>query len=369
MRPAIPETLPPSRLEWEPLIPLIGRTNRALATYNGVLMALPNPKILLSSLTTQEAVLSSRIEGTTADLREVLAHEAGDNIRDSEKIADIGEIINYRKALNEAVRSLTNKPFGLNMLRDLHSTLMAGVRGENKSPGEFRAIQNYIGRKGATIEQADYVPPEVPVMKQALHDWETFYHKETPDPLVQLALLHAQFEKIHPFLDGNGRIGRILIPLFLYDRALIAGPWFFISAYFEEHRDTYIEKLRDIDNTHGWNDWIVFFLTAMEMEAQRNTAKATAIQQLYEKLKLRVIEITHSQYAVPLLDILFKYPIVSTTAVAKTKGMPSRPMVTSLLNDLREDGILKIVHEGAGRRAHVLALAELIKVAEGKKVI
>lgn len=369
MKPAILESLPPARLEWEPLIPLIGRANRALATYNGILLALPNPRVLLSPMTTQEAVLSSRIEGTIADLREVLTHEAGGDVPGEDKIADIGEIINYRKMLSSAERSLAKRPFGLNMLRELHAGLMAGVRGQNKAPGEFRAIQNYIGRKGATIEQADYIPPEVPVMKQALHEWEKYYHADTPDPLVQLALVHAQFEKIHPFLDGNGRIGRILIPLFLYERELIAGPWFYISAYFEEHRDRYIGHLRDIAEPRGWNAWVTFFLIALESEAKHNAAKARAIHDLYDRLKTRVIEITHSQYAVPLLDILFKHPVVSTTAIVHSKGMPTRQTVTTLLNALREDGILKTIHEGAGPRAQVLALAELINVAEGKKVL
>jgi Fic family protein len=203
-----------------------------------------------------------------------------------------------------------------------------------------------------------------------MDNWEQYYHADRPDALVQLAVVHAQFEIIHPFLDGNGRLGRILIPLFLYEKKILSQPMFYLSGYLDSHRDEYISALRHIGSQSGsWNTWITFFLTALSEQAIINTAKARAIMDLYEQLKRRVIEITHSQYAVPLLDALFKQPVMPTTELRKMTNLPSNPMIIQLLSKFENDGIISVLQRGSGRRPYVYALGELINICDGKKVI
>jgi Fic family protein len=365
MRPFLPQKLPIREIAWEQLIPLIGKANRALAHYDGVLYGVPNPSVLLAPLTTQEAVLSSKIEGTQATLGEVLKYEAGEEPENESRRRDIQEVLNYRKALRAAEEELKTRPFHLNLLLRLHEILLDSVRGQNKARGRYRTTQNWIGSTGSPIEQAQFVPPEPEEIAGALDNWEKYYHSEQPDALVQLAIVHAQFEIIHPFLDGNGRLGRILVPIFLYEKKILARPMFYLSSYLEEHRDEYIERLRALDGSGGaWNGWIEFFLRALNEQACKNAAKARAIGDLYEKLKVRVIGLTHSQFAVPLLDRLFERPIFQNSHLRLDGCNPSRQAIHALIRTLREAGILKIVREGSGRRGQVLALTELIHLCE-----
>ena len=274
MKPAVPRKLPVDGIDWGRLVSQIGAANRALAHYDGVLYSVPNPEVLLSPLTTREAVLSSRIEGTLATLGEVLKFEAGEEVTEESKREDIREIINYRRTLLAAERELKKRPFNLNLLLQLHGTLLDSVRGRDKGRARFRTSQNYIGPPGASIEQAVYIPPEPLLVPKYMDNWEKYYHAEERDPLVQLALVHAQFEIIHPFLDGNGRIGRILIPLFLHEKGILSRPMLYLSAYLEAHRDEYIDLLRMLDGHETWNRWITFFLGALIEQARENADKA-----------------------------------------------------------------------------------------------
>jgi Fic family protein len=371
MKPFIPQKLPILEVSWEPLIPLIGLANRRLAEYNGVLYSLPDPAILLSPLTTQEAVLSSKIEGTQATLGEVLKYEAGEEPTQESRRQDIQEIIDYRRALREAEEELKTRPFNLNLLLRLHSTLLNSVRGRNKARGQFRDQQNWIGAPGSSIDEAQFVPPAPgDDFKNALYNWEAYYHMERPDPLVQLAVIHAQFEILHPFLDGNGRLGRILIPLFLYEKSILSRPMFYLSEYLEGNRDVYIERLRAIGQTqNAWNNWISFFLGGMIQQAQTNVLKARQIHDLYDDLKKRVLDLTHSQFAVPLLDIMFEQPVFQSTHLDGLPSMPSRPMIMNMLGKLKAAGILAVIRQGGGPRAQVLALIELVNLCEGKRII
>lgn len=369
MKPIVHQQLPLSNINWEAHVSLIGRANRGLAHYDGILYGIPNPELLLSPLTTQEAVLSSRIEGTQATLGEVLKFQAGETIPEESKRQDIQEIINYRQALRTAEKGLKKRPFNLNMLLELHAVLLNSVRGRDKNRGFFRRTQNWIGAAGTPIEKATFVPPDPLFLQQHLDNWEKYYHADERDPLIQLAIVHAQFEIIHPFLDGNGRLGRILIPLFLYEKQLLSRPMFYLSTYLEAHRDEYIAHLREIPNSGGWDRWIAFFLQALVEQAEVNVKTARAVIQLYDRLKEQIMDLTRSQYAVPLLDRLFSEPVFQSTRLAEQKGMPSKPMVMQMLGRLRTAGILKVIREGSGRRAQVLALAELVNLCEGKKVI
>lgn len=370
MKPFIPEKLPFDSIDWEPLIPWMGSANRELCRYDGLLCVMPNPDILLTPLTTQEAVLSSRIEGTQATLGEVFKYEAGEAPPEESKRVDIHEIMNYRIAMKIAEGELRSRPFSLNLLKKLHTILLDSVRGRDKARGDFRKIQNWIGRSGSPIEEADFVPPEPMTIMECLGNWEKYYHMEQPDLLVQLAIVHAQFEIIHPFLDGNGRLGRMIIPLFLFENKILSRPTFYVSAYFEEHRDEYVEKLRALGNEpQAWNRWILFFLQALHQQALANTQKARQIFDLYEDLKRRFIDSTHSQHAVPLLDEMFKRPMFASSSLDRVEGMPTKPAILSMLNKLKQVGILKVVRPGSGRRPQLLALAELINLSEGKEII
>jgi len=368
MEPCTPDKLPITSIDWEPLIPMIGQANRNLAYYNGILFGISNPDVLLSPLTTQEAVLSSKIEGTQATFGEVLRFEAGEAPESESRKLDIEEIINYRSAMKLAENELQNRPFSLNLLKQLHNVLLDGVRGRDKARGEFRTIQNWIGPT-KNIKDAYFIPPVPESVKEYLYNWEEYWHLDRPDPFVQLAIIHGQFEIIHPFLDGNGRLGRMIIPLFLYEKKLLSHPEFYISAYFEANRDEYTHLLRDLCIKSGaWNKWIEFFLTAINRQAETNAKKAQQIIQLYEQLKIRTISITHSQFAVPLLDYMFKQPVFPSNSFKKLPGMPTSPAILTMLNKLKDEGILKLVRQGSGRRPQVLALAELINLCEGKMI-
>lgn len=370
MKPFVPANLP-IPIDWESLIPSIGTANRALASFNGALYGMPNADLLLSPLTTQEAVLSSKIEGTQATFGEVLQFEAGEPPGEEARRLDIQEILNYRTALKVAEDELRKRPFNLNLLLALHAVLLDSVRGRDKARGRFRTVQNWIGRPGSSMREAIYVPPEPMRVKPLLDNWEKYYHADRPDPLVQLAMIHGQFEIVHPFIDGNGRIGRILIPLFLYEKGLLSRPVFYLSAYIEAHKEEYVSALGALSSRQSgaWNRWIEFFLTALTKQAQTNLEVARNIIGLYERSKAEIIRITHSRYAVPLLDLLFQQPVFSPAQLQRHGRLPSKQMTMSLLGRLKDAGILVTTREPSGRRPQILAFAELVNLCEGHEVI
>jgi Fic family protein len=365
MKPFVPTNLPIEGIRWAELVPTLGKANRALAHYDGVLLGVPNPDVLLSPLTTQEAVLSSKIEGTQATLGEVLRFEAGDAPEKVERRNDIHEILNYRRALRVAESGMKERPFNLNLIKQLHEILLDSVRGKNKTPGRFRTTQNWIGTPGSPIEEAQFVPPDPMRLHGLMDNWEKYYHYEERDPLVQLALVHAQFEIIHPFNDGNGRLGRIVIPLFLFEKELLRRPMFYLSSYLDENRDAYIDHLRALDDSiDSWQRWVVFFLEAVVEQARINSEKAKNIMLLYEQMKERVICLTHSQFAIPLLDNMFQSPIFTASQLNFGDNAPSRQALAGLIRALRDDGVLSILREGKGRRPHVWLFSELMNLCE-----
>jgi Fic family protein len=365
MKPAIAEKLPIKTLDWAALVPVLGEANRAVARFDGMLSHLRNPALLRTPLTTREAVLSSKIEGTVATISDVLRYEAGDEQESERKKLDIEEIVNYRLALRAAEQELKTRPFSLNLVLKLHKVLLTSVRGHNKAPGEFRRIQNYLGRPGSTLAEATFVPPSPGRLMDGLDNWEKYYHAAEKDPLVQLALVHAQFEFLHPFLDGNGRIGRILIPLFLYDKKILSSPSFYLSEYFEEHREEYITRLGALSNGgKAWDRWCLFFVKAVTSQADSNVARVAAVLKLYERLKGRMLGMTTSRYGVPLLDAMFAQPVFKAGGLLKSPGMPRRPQMMKLLEKMVEARILKVLVEGSGRRATVYSLHELVRVCD-----
>jgi len=360
---------PPTDIDWAKLVPYLGPASAAVAHYDGLLSAVPNADILLSPLTTQEAVLSSRIEGTQATLGEVLEYEAEGSPAqaDDPKIDDINGIINYRKAIYNATDTLKSLPLSGRLICGAHEILMRGVRGANKSPGEYRRVPNRIGPPGSTIEDARYVPVSAEKLQDCMSAWERFLHSKQPDILVQLALAHAEFEAIHPFLDGNGRLGRMLIPLFLYERKVLAKPTFYLSAYLEANRDEYYERLLAVSRDGDWTGWCLFFLKAIKEQARANCDKARKILDLYESKKEWIIRKTGSQHAITALDYLFNVPIFTSTRFTAETGIPDRS-VKRILKILRDEGLLKTIRESSGRKPALLLFAELLNIAEGRAV-
>lgn len=358
----------PPDLDWASLVPLIGPASAAVARYDGILAAIPNPALLLSPLTTQEAVLSSRIEGTQATMVEVLEYEAGRPPVAPERRDDIREILNYRRAMHVAVEALTTLPLSARVIRQAHAVLLDGVRGQNKAPGEFRRTPVWIGPPGCAVEQASFVPISAEKLPEAFGRWEQYLHTEQPDRLVQLAVLHAEFEALHPFLDGNGRLGRMVIPLFLWQTGLIRQPMFYISGFFEEHRDEYYDGLAAVSRDRDWSGWCRFFLQAAQAQAEDNLAKATAIFELYGEMRRRIADITRSPFGGAAVDWLFGRPVFSSSDFHASLASSERT-ARRLLDALLEADVLKVIEVGGGRRAAVVAFPALVNAAEGRPVL
>lgn len=365
--PCIPDTLPIEHLDWRTLLPLVGNANACLARYDGMLQTLPNPNILLSPITANEAVLSSKIEGTQATLDEVLEADAGLAISESRR-GDIEEISNYRSAVRQAELTLENRPLSLSLIKAIHQQLLQGVRGRDKTPGQIREDQNWIGRRGDPIEKARFVPPNPIVLKTELDNWESYIRNEDEDPLLQTAIAHAQFEILHPFKDGNGRIGRMLIPLILYKRRALSKPMFYMSEYLEEHRDAYYDGLLAITANGEWHGWVSFFLNGLVVQAEANLNKVRAIRELYEETKRKFIELTHSQFAMGAVDAFFAQPIIPSTVFAKKAGFLNRVTANNMLRDLEANGLIRRVREGSGSTPAVYAFSDLVNIAEGRPI-
>lgn len=367
MQPYVPVTLPIENLDYKKLFAIVGDANTELARYDGLLQGIVNPSVMLSPLTNEEAVISSRIEGTQATIDEVLEHEAGLE-KTGEKYKDIQEIINYRNALRSAQHYLENRPITLSFVRELHKMLLTSVRGQDKTPGEFRKDQNWIGPLGCQIDQASYIPPNPLQLLDHLQAWQKYVESDDIEVLLQTAIVHAQFELIHPFKDGNGRIGRILIPLFLFQKKKLAQPMFYLSAFLESHREEYYAHLQNISKTGDWNGWIAFFLNAVFEQAKLNNRKVKSIMKLYDEMKTKIYNITHSQYCIQVLDSIFNRPIFKTTDFLASSRI-HKPTAMGLLRQLRSADILVPLAEGKGRRATVFCFPDLINIAEGKNIL
>ncbi len=365
--PCIPDTLPIDDLRWREVLPLVGRANAALARYDGMLQTLPNSAILLSPITANEAVLSSKIEGTQATLDEVLEADAG-LITSETRRGDIEEITNYRAAVAIAEDALSHRPITLSLIREVHQRLLQGVRGRDKTPGAFRNDQNWIGRRGDPIEKARFVPPSPVVLGDALQQWQDYIAAPSEDPVLQTAIAHAQFEILHPFKDGNGRIGRMLIPLVLYQRRALSRPMFYMSEYLEAHREEYYDRLLAITEDRGWHGWIEFFLQGMVEQAEANLDKVRSIRDLYEETKRSIVELTHSQYSMAAVDALFIRPIISGTKFAESAGFNNRVTANNMLRQLEANGLIRRIREGGGRLPAIYAFPRLINIAEGRPV-
>lgn len=306
---------PPLRLDGE-VLRWLSKADRALGRLDGVTSTLPNPDLFVGMYVRQEAVLSSQIEGTQSTLEDVLAFEA--HAPAAGRPLDVGEVVNYVDAMRHGLAQVSGPdglPLSLRLLREIHARLLAGTRGSTKQPGDFRTSQNWIGAQGSTLRTATFVPPPVPVMHEALSDLERFlYDRALPD-LVVAGLAHAQFETVHPFLDGNGRVGRLLITFLLCERQILARPLLYLSIYFKRHRAEYYDRLTAVREQGDWEGWLAFFLRGVFEVSEEATRTARAILALRERHRAEASAFSGKDNTV-LVDVLFRHPYLSVGAAA-----------------------------------------------------
>ncbi len=358
-----PEKLPPE-LELAPLIKLVADARESVARYDEAVKRLPNPVLIRRAFETKEAVLSSKIEGTQATLEEVLEFDAEEmESEENEKQRDYREISNYRRAILTGKELLKVKPLDENTIKDLHKLLLSSVRGRAKTPGEFRRHQVHIGPAGATIEEASFVPPvhtEVPRLFSELIHY--LHDDDQPDRLVQAAIAHFQFEAIHPFGDGNGRVGRLLIPLYLYDKGITSQPNLYVSEFLETHRRDYYERLNKVSEEGDWSGWIAFFLRAVREQAKVSRQRVERIESLYKSLHERLPEF-NSIYASSFLEALFVQPVFKPQAIGVAAGIKGSKTLYSLVEKFVEAGLVQDITPDRSRNK-TYAFAALLNILE-----
>jgi Fic family protein len=354
----VPAPLPPEFVYDAGLVLQLSRSDAALSELSGLGRQLPNPHLLIAPYVRREAVLSSRIEGTRASLSDLLLDEVEDG--DSPD-ADVQEVRNYVEALEYGLKRLQELPLSLRLVRELHERLMRGVRGERATPGEFRRSQNWIGPAGSSPATAAYVPPPPDRLMGCLADWELFLHDRERFPeLIQCALMHEQFEAIHPFLDGNGRVGRLLITLFLIERGRLSQPLLYLSSFIEAHRQEYYDTLQRVRTDGDWPGWLRFFLTGVEETAREAFGQARRLTDLYDQLRRGLRQ---KPNAMALLDELFVNPYITVSRAARLLNV-SYPTARSAVVRLQEDGLLE---EITGRSWGRLYLARpILEAIENK---
>lgn len=345
----VPAPLPPAIDYDAELVLALSRADGALSELSGLGRQLPDPHLLIAPYLRQEAVLSSRIEGTVTTLSELLIDQAGGTTSERER-DDLHEVRNYVTALEYGLARLAALPLSLRLVREVHEQLMRGVRGGTSAPGEFRRIQNWIGPPGSTLATATYVPPPVAEMTEALGQWERFLNERDAMPaLVQCALMHEHFEAIHPFLDGNGRVGRLLITLFLVERQRLSQPLLYLSAFIDAHRSDYYDAVLRVRTEGDWRGWLLFFLAGVEETAERAAQQAAALMELRERYHELL---RRAPRAVALVDELFRSPYVTVASAAQALGV-STPTAKRAMDKLLDAKVLEDMGERAWRRVFV----------------
>lgn len=339
-KPFIPLLLAPE-LDFTSVFSDIIKARDIVARYDEAVKRLPNPDIIQRSFETKEAVLSSKIEGTQATFDEVMMFDAQDTkTEESEKEKDYKEISNYRLAIKRGKDFLEKRPIAENLIKDLHAILLDSVRGQSKNPGQLRKMQVFIGPYGATIEEATFIPPEPQYIPELLSNFEKYINSnDVIDPLVQIGIAHYQFEAIHPFMDGNGRVGRLLIPLFLYEKKVTAYPNIYVSEFLEENRSVYYELLKNVSERGEWLPWIKFFLTAVQEQTKTTLDRVVKIEKLYKELKERMTEI-NSIYANSFLDAIFVKPTFTTNTIKKIAGISNNQTLYTVIDKFVESKII-----------------------------
>lgn len=353
----VPNPLPPKpplHIDSE-MLELLSQADIALGRLDGASELLPNADLFVAMYVRKEAVLSSQIEGTQASLVDVLAFEADAALPKNPQ--DIEEVVNYVAALNYGLERLASLPLSLRLIREIHERLMVGVRGAEKHPGQFRTSQNWIGGIGSTLATARFIPPAPSDMQAALGDLELFLHASKPLPkLLKIGLAHAQFETIHPFLDGNGRMGRLLITFYLCQQQVLRKPLLYLSHYFKAHQTEYYDHLQQVRDEGAWENWLQFFLQGVAEVAQQATTTARGIVQLREHHRTLVAEnlARGAATGIKLLEHLYARPITTVKLVAERLGV-TYAAANTLVGRFVELGILREMTQSERNRRFVYA--------------
>jgi Fic family protein len=351
----LPSTLP---LDLDTVM-LLADAQHALGQLSGTGRQIQNPYLLMHSFLRREAILSSRIEGTITGAEQLLLFEADPT--ESTKTPDVEEVLNYVRAMEQGLAELGNVPLSFRMIRRLHGTLLSGVRGQNKRPGEFRNESNYIGHQHQRIREARYVPPPVLRMQQALEDLEQFL-VEPPRQiplLIQLAMIHYQFEAIHPFMDGNGRIGRLLVTLLLCERRALPGPLFYLSAYLDKNKDAYMDHLLAVSQRGDWSSWVRFFLNGVTEQSQDAVRRAEQLQDLQRTYKQKIQNARASALLPRLVDELFDTPALTISQVARRLAITPHAAQSNIVKLVDAE----ILREVTGQRRNRVYIApEIVNI-------
>ena len=339
----IPNPLPPSPpIQYdEKLQSLLSKADRALARLDGITTVLPNPDLFIAMYVKKEALLSSQIEGTQASLEGVLEFEA--DLMPKENVNEIKEVINYIKALNYGMNRLKELPMSLRLIKEIHRILLEETRGAHRNPGEFRKSQNWIGPPGASLNEAIFVPPPPEAVLSTMGGLETFFHskKDNIPPLIKIALIHSQFETIHPFLDGNGRIGRLLITFYLFWQGILSKPLLYLSFFLKKNRSEYYDLLMKVRLKGAWEDWIKFFLKGISETSGEAANTAREVIQLKEETITKLYNNSIlSVYGVKLIDLLFESPLISVKEVYGKLNI-SKETANELVKKFEKVGIIK----------------------------
>jgi Fic family protein len=361
----VPNPLPPNlKLSWE-LASEISAADRGLSELAGITRTLPNPHLLIRPFMSREAVLSSRIEGTQASLSDLFYFEAV-RTTPARSDSDVGEVRNYIRALEHGLKRLSKLPVSLRLMKEIHAELMRGVRGEHLTLGEFRRSQNWIGPPGCTLNEAKFVPPPPEEMMKSLSDLEKYLHAPSGLPLVvRLALIHYQFETIHPFLDGNGRIGRLLLILLLCVENVLPQPMLYLSAYFERHREQYYHLLLTTSQDGRWSEWVSFFLRGVAEQSRDAIKRSEKLLALWHQYRKRVQAVRSSALPLILVDELFTRPYLTFSAAGQVLGVTFR---SAQLN-VRKLIAAGILHELPGRSyGKIFVAREVLDVLEATEM-
>jgi Fic family protein len=331
------------------LVNLLGAATTALGRLDGVARMLPNPDLFVAMYVRREAVLSSQIEGTQSTLDDVLTYEISPKAEDLPK--DVEEVVNYVAAMNYGLKRVAELPLSLRLLREIHQLLLSGVRGGNKTPGEFRRTQNWIGSPGPRgLDDAVYVPPPPHEMLRSLDNFERFLHDSAPlHPLLACGVAHAQFETVHPFLDGNGRVGRLLVTFMLCYEGILRKPLLYLSHYLRLHREEYYERLMAIRQSGDWEGWIAFFLRGVWAVAEEAAEIAGQIIELRERMQREIRQARMASSAFGLVDILFEKPIINVKVAKDLLGV-SFVVANDMISRLCSLGVLVEVTGGKRNR-------------------
>ncbi len=357
----LPAPLPPTLTFSPSLVTALSAADRALGELRGLGGTLANPHLLIRPLARREAVLSSRIEGTRASLDDLLAYEAT-QLSFLEPGSDVREVHNYVRALEYGLERINTLPVSLRLIRELHARLMEGVRGDVWTPGEFRCSQNWIGPAGSTLGTAPYVPPPVEEMLTALGDLENFIHAPSDlPPLIRLGLIHYQFESIHPFLDGNGRVGRLLLALLLSAWQLLPQPLLYLSAYFESNRRDYYDLLLAVSQRAAWEDWLLYFLEGIKQQSLDAVDRISHLQALRVQYQAHFQTRRAPARLLRVIDLLFAQPVLTARQVESALEI-NFPSAQRLIDQLVQAGLLREIT--GGRRNRVYRADEILKILE-----